>query len=94
MARITALHQDHRVAATAEMAKLAQKIRTVPEHDAVQILSAHCSDQLFDEGGASTRIQTHIGPDNNWADSTQLFDHLLMGDEAKAALKHGTKDPP
>ena len=28
------------------------------------------------------------------ATSTQLFDHLLMGDEAKAALKHGTKNPP
>ena len=32
-----------------ELAELAQKIRTVPEHDVVQILSAQGADQPFDE---------------------------------------------
>ena len=32
-----------------ELAELAQKIRTVPEYDVVQILSAQSADQPFDE---------------------------------------------
>jgi hypothetical protein len=39
----------HVILMAGEMAEFAQKIRTVPEYDVVQILSAQGADQPFDE---------------------------------------------